>query len=203
MKDSKKGKVKMKKLSTAIFCAAAVIAASLLTSCASTPKEPRSIKTSSQQLSSIKKAAQVAENYELKLLGDSRAEGSQHITMGPYVSNAVYIAANEDKSEAVVYMRFARSNSDQIEFVYVSLNGEKTSTLREYMEAGSLILNNKDKLCDLDSGNFYLLSTAYEPYTKDMANIRKNIKKYISKTFGITCNEEINPEQKQITGFDD
>ncbi len=190
----------MKKITLLISCTVAILATTLLSSCASTPKEPRTMKLTSRTLQNDKKADAAIENWGLNVICDVRSS-KDTVKIGRYISKSFIIATNTDKTETIVYSRFEKSAAEQIEFSYVELNGEKSSTMRIYMDAGTIILNNTDELCAFESGNYELRSDAYVPITKDMADIRSSVKDYIAEKYGIKCSEEINSVQKEKTGI--
>ena len=180
--------------------------AAFLVGCASTPKEPRSIKSNSSKINSVKTAKEIAENYDLEKIfhldsKDSSISDKQALKIGNLETNDIYIAADAEKKEKIAYLLLKNPQTpktNNIQFSYLELNEEKTSTIKFFTEEGAFILNNTSKECDFESFTHELSGDGYKPVTKTMAENREVIKSILSLYFGLTFDEEINAEQAKI-----
>lgn len=181
-----------------------LVAMSIFIGCASTPKEPRSIKTNAFKIKKIKTAIEVAENYGLDVLYSSEREVNEKnfsLKIGKFVAKDVLIARNPQNEEAVVFFEFEKdeNKSNRMQFVYTYLNIEKTSVVESYLDGiGKVYLKNTEKMCELDSGTHELKADGYGLITKDLAQFRTYCEASVKKRFSIVCDEPINPAQLEL-----
>ena len=191
-------------LSSVVLC----LMAAFLVGCASTPKEPRTIKSNASKVKKIQTATELAENYGMQILFSSQRETNEKnfsLEYGSFVSQDILVAKGEgDSDEAVIFITLqnpsqANSKSERIQFSYVSINGEKTSDIDKYfLEFGKLYLKNTSKTCELDSSGYELNADAYGKVTKSLADIREFFKLAVQKRFDFLPDEPINQEQLAI-----
>ena len=180
--------------------------AAFLVGCASTPKEPRSIKSNASKVKKIETAIELAENYGMEILFNSQRETNEKnysLKIDDFISQDIFIAKGEN-DEAVVFITLQNpaqtfSKSERIQFSYVSINGEKTSdTDKYYQELGRLYLKNTAKTCELDSSGYEINADAYNKLTKALAELRDIFKDSLKKKFDLVLDEPINPKQLVI-----
>ena len=189
-------------LSSVVLC----LMAAFLVGCASTPKEPRSIKSNASKVKKIETAIELAENYGMEILFNSQRETNEKnysLKIDDFISQDIFIAKGEN-DEAVVFITLQNpaqtfSKSERIQFSYVSINGEKTSdTDKYYQELGRLYLKNTAKTCELDSSGYEINADAYNKLTKALAELRDIFKDSLKKKFDLVLDEPINPKQLVI-----
>ena len=189
-------------LSSVVLCS---LIATLFTSCASTPKEPRTIKSNASKVKKIAAAVELAENYEMEILFSTQRETNEKnfsLKDGNFISQDIFIARGRNSDEAVVFITLQdpkqkNSKSERIQFSYVSINGEKTSDIdKYYLEFGKLYLKNTSKNCELDSSGYELNAGAYDKFTRALAGTREFLKDAVNKKFGLVLDEPINPVQQ-------
>lgn len=190
-------------LSSVVLC----LMAAFLVGCASTPKEPRSIKSNASKVKKIATAVELAENYEMEILFSTQRETNEKnfsLKDGNFISQDIFIARGRNSDEAVVFIllqdpKQKNSKSERLQFSYVSINGEKTSDIdKYYLEFGKLYLKNTSKTCELDSSGYELNADAYGKITRLLAGSREFLKDAVNKEFGLVLDEPINPEQLAI-----
>ncbi|MBQ8680660.1 MAG: hypothetical protein IJ530_13040 [Treponema sp.] len=188
-------------LSSVVLC----LMAAFLVGCASTPKEPRTIKSNASKVKKIATAVELAENYEMEILFSTQRETNEKnfsLKDGNFISQDIFIARGRNSDEAVVFITLqdpkqTNSKSERIQFSYVSINGEKTSDIdKYYLEFGKLYLKNTSKNCELDSSGYELNAGAYDKFTRLLAGTREFLKDAVNKKFGLVLDEPINPVQQ-------
>ncbi len=192
-----------------LIAAGFVVLLAFLSGCAST-KAPRSLNASASKIKSIKAAAELAENYGLTVISDSRNSTKEKAKLDKSKLNIqdLFIAKNSENDEVIVFATikgvFVKYGTtyDKGIFSYSSINGEKTSVYRILVDHGEFTLSNKDKLCEYDASGYYITDEQYKGWTIGMAKLRASFKNLVEKRYPIHFEDEINSEQKRLTGLD-
>ena len=183
-----------------------ISAIALFVGCASTPKEPRSIKIDSKKVNTAAKAKLVADNWELTQIvywDKNHEEGNLPGFLVPQHSiEEIFVAQNENTGDNIVFLLAKADGIDsEVQFSYVDLAGEKSSSLKQILELGTVYLHNTSTSAELDSGTHEILPGAYNALTTRLAKRRVSLKSSLERRFKIKFDEPINEKQSEITGL--
>lgn len=181
----------------------------ILTNCITTPKEPRSLEASSDTIN-LRVARSIIANYDMEVIYDYKSGNffSRTSPFRDFKITELVIAKNQEYDESVVYASFKNQNRERIQFTYLSIHGEKSSTVKydansrgnEYHQ-GTVILNNNSLCCKLDNKIGYGVLINPDDWTRELVYIRGAVENMISSTsvfIPFTFGEPINPKQMEL-----
>ena len=191
----------MKKMQTSTCSLFGVILALFcIIGCASTSKATRSLQTTSSKIQSIKTAEEVATNYGMGVLCDTRKPENKTttISLSDFYTTEIFVAADESRDEVVVFTTLKAGDGKKITFSYLSIAGERSSTIEYHIDIGRFYLHNDESLCELDASGYYLATDLYESWTQALGNIRQRLENDFNTLFSITFAEQINEQQRAV-----
>lgn len=193
----------MKNIKAYIIKLLLVIAISVFfLSCAST-KNQEILHPDSSNITSYKAAKKISEENNLKVLWDSKDSKNKINFVSGCDTEEAFIASNKYEDKCVVFIKLKTkkyNDSWKIIFSYISLDGEKTSTIEEdclknndsHLKAR---LNNDSPQCILNNKGNSLCTNSIDEWTSHLINFRSNIESVIPRYFFIKFEEPINPMQ--------
>lgn len=151
---------------------AAVAAGLLVLSCASAPKEKRSLKWNAEKISDIKKAKIFAENFDMNVVKDEKLE-----------NGSIFIAVNDQDEKVVLY---ELSTPDVKEtYSYAETNGNASSLYSHQLSEITFLLKNTDKAIKYDAPGYYIKSSDVDYFTRMCCIIREAMRRDIINNYKI------------------
>lgn len=185
---------------------------SLISSCASTRKSSRSSRVSAYSVTNIRDVKKFIENFDMKVVYDKNNTDSFIINDYNLKITKLIIAKNNVCNDAIVFVMGEMKNKDKIRFLYLALNGEKTSAIKldgspENAGVVTVFLTNSDECCRLDTKGRNVVLNSTDEWTAVLVDIRSKIKSSICSTIAWKLDippifdEPINPKQFDLFDY--